>query len=171
MQTHDRFMPQPSRELSCPPISAMDWLASCHAIPIFFGRDLQAIVLRPRSSPTEIICPRTPSSRWCAPRVWNAPSSSRTRWLWQDCLQAAIKPPSGGRIELTEDGRIGIPGTRTLAGAVLPLISGIDNLARLPGLSLRDAILAATRNPGKAAQEAAIAELERKAPKAARLLE
>lgn len=57
--------------------------------------------------------------------------------------------PVGGRVELTEEGRISIPGTQTLAGAALPLISGIANLARLPGFSLRDAILTATRNPGR----------------------
>jgi N-acetylglucosamine-6-phosphate deacetylase len=55
----------------------------------------------------------------------------------------------GGSVELTEDGRVGISGTNTLAGAALPLIRGIARLARLPGFSLRDAILAATQNPGR----------------------
>ncbi|MFP5266617.1 MAG: N-acetylglucosamine-6-phosphate deacetylase [Acidobacteriota bacterium] len=59
------------------------------------------------------------------------------------------KTPVGGSVELTREGRISIPGTQTLAGAALPLISGIANLARLPGFSLGDAILTATRNPGR----------------------
>ncbi len=57
--------------------------------------------------------------------------------------------PIGGSVELTEDGRVGIPGTKTLAGAALPLIRGVAHLARLPGFSLRDGILAATQNPGR----------------------
>lgn len=55
----------------------------------------------------------------------------------------------GGTVELTTEGGIGIPGTRTLAGAALPLKSGIANVARLPGFSVRDAILMATENPGR----------------------
>ena len=56
--------------------------------------------------------------------------------------------PVGGAVELTAEGRIGIPGAPTLAGAALPLKSGIANVARLPGFSLRDGILMATKNPG-----------------------
>lgn len=55
----------------------------------------------------------------------------------------------GGTVELTAEGRISIPGTRTLAGAALPLKSGIASVARLPGFSLGDAILMATKNPGR----------------------
>ena len=55
----------------------------------------------------------------------------------------------GGTVELTAEGRIGIPGTQTLAGAALSLKSGIANVARLPGISLREAILMATENPGR----------------------
>ncbi|MGA7523063.1 MAG: amidohydrolase family protein [Acidobacteriaceae bacterium] len=57
--------------------------------------------------------------------------------------------PVGGTVELTAEGRIGIPGTRTLAGAALPLKSGIATVARLPGFSLGDAIRMATENPGR----------------------
>lgn len=55
----------------------------------------------------------------------------------------------GGTVELTAEGRIGIPGTRTLAGAAPSLKSGIVTVARLPGFLLRDAILMATENPGR----------------------
>ena len=55
----------------------------------------------------------------------------------------------GGKVELTADGRIGIPGTRTLAGAALPLKAGIANVARLPTFSLHEAIRMATANPGR----------------------
>lgn len=56
--------------------------------------------------------------------------------------------PVGGRVELTAEGRVGIPGTGTLAGAALPLKNGIANVARLPGFSLRHAVRMATENPG-----------------------
>jgi N-acetylglucosamine-6-phosphate deacetylase len=55
----------------------------------------------------------------------------------------------GGKVELTADGRIGIPGTRTLAGAALPLKAGIANVARLAAFSLNEAIRMATENPGR----------------------
>ncbi len=57
--------------------------------------------------------------------------------------------PVGGKVELTADGRIGIPGTRTLAGAALPLKNGIANVACLPGFSLHQAVRMATENPGR----------------------
>ncbi|MGH9586139.1 MAG: N-acetylglucosamine-6-phosphate deacetylase [Acidobacteriaceae bacterium] len=57
--------------------------------------------------------------------------------------------PVGGKVELTPDGRIGIPGTRTLAGAALPLKNGVANVARLPGFSLGQAVRMATENPGR----------------------
>ena len=57
--------------------------------------------------------------------------------------------PLGGDVELSAEGRIGIVGTRTLAGAALPLKAGIATVARLPGFSLRDAIAMATENPGR----------------------
>ncbi len=61
------------------------------------------------------------------------------------CYRTAV----GGAVELTADGQIYIEGTETLAGAALPLISGIAKVARLPGFSLQDAIRMATGNPGR----------------------
>ena len=52
-------------------------------------------------------------------------------------------------MELTAQGRIGIPGAQTLAGAALSLKSGIATVARLSGFSLRDSIVMATENPGR----------------------
>ncbi|MGA8530527.1 MAG: amidohydrolase family protein [Acidobacteriaceae bacterium] len=75
--------------------------------------------------------------------------------LVSDAVALAGMPPGryetpvGGTVELTAEGRIGIPGTRTLAGAALPLKSGIAAVARLAGFSLGDAILMATENPGR----------------------
>jgi len=57
--------------------------------------------------------------------------------------------PVGGAVELTPAGRIGILGTLGLAGAALPLKSGIANIARLPGFSIGDAIRMSTVNPGR----------------------
>jgi N-acetylglucosamine-6-phosphate deacetylase len=57
--------------------------------------------------------------------------------------------PVGGKVELTAEGRIRIRGTRTLAGAALPLKNGIANVARLPGFSLQQAVRMATENPGR----------------------
>lgn len=57
--------------------------------------------------------------------------------------------PVGGTVELTAEGRIGIPGAETLAGAALPLKNGVANVARLPGFSLRQAVQMATENPGR----------------------
>lgn len=79
--------------------------------------------------------------------------------LVSDTVALGGSPPGryrtavGGAVELTAEGRIGIPGTRTLAGAARPLKFGIANVARLPGFSLRDAILMATQNPGRFAGE------------------
>lgn len=55
---------------------------------------------------------------------------------------------ASGTVEVTAEGRIGIRGTSTLAGAALPLRCGIANVARLTGFSLGDAIRLATENPG-----------------------
>lgn len=75
--------------------------------------------------------------------------------LVSDAVALAGMPPGryetsvGGTVELTAEGSIGIPGTRTLAGAALPLKSGIATVARLPGFSLGEAIQMATENPGR----------------------
>jgi N-acetylglucosamine-6-phosphate deacetylase len=63
--------------------------------------------------------------------------------------QGIYDTPVGGKVELTAEGRIGIPGTRTLAGAALPLKNGIANIANLPGFSLQQAVRMATENPGR----------------------
>lgn len=55
----------------------------------------------------------------------------------------------GGTVELTAEGRIGIPGTPWLAGAGLPLTAGIATVAGLSGFSLGDAVRMATENPGR----------------------
>ncbi len=55
----------------------------------------------------------------------------------------------GGEVELTAAGRVGIPGTPTLAGAALPLKAGIANVARLATFSLHEALRMATANPGR----------------------
>ncbi|HTX76555.1 MAG TPA: amidohydrolase family protein [Terracidiphilus sp.] len=77
--------------------------------------------------------------------------------LVSDSVALAGMPPGkyetsvGGTVELTADGKIGIPGTRTLAGAGLPLKSGIATVARLSGFSLGDSIRMVTENPGRLA--------------------
>lgn len=75
--------------------------------------------------------------------------------LVSDSVALGGSPPGqyttsiGGTVELSAEGRIGIPGTGNLAGAALPLKSCIANIAQLAGFSLRDAILMATQNPGR----------------------
>lgn len=65
-------------------------------------------------------------------------------------LQPGVyETPVGGTVELTAEGRIGIPGTGILAGAALPLSNGIANVARLSGFSLQQAVRMATENPGR----------------------
>lgn len=83
-----------------------------------------------------------------------AKGAERTLLVSDAVALAGMRPgryetPVGGTVELTAEGRIGIPDTRTLAGAALPLKSGIANVARLPGFSLRDAVRMATENPGR----------------------
>jgi N-acetylglucosamine-6-phosphate deacetylase len=53
-------------------------------------------------------------------------------------------------VELTTDGRVVLAGTDRLAGSALRMDRGIDNLMRLAGLSLRDAVRLATTNAAKA---------------------
>ncbi len=57
--------------------------------------------------------------------------------------------PVGGAVEVSAEGKVGIPGTGTLGGAALPLKDGIANVARLPGFSLAQAVRMATENPGR----------------------
>lgn len=62
------------------------------------------------------------------------------------------KTAVGGEVEVSQDGRILIPGTRTLAGSSHPLRYGIANVARLPMFCLEKALVMATANPGKFVQ-------------------
>jgi len=52
-------------------------------------------------------------------------------------------------VELTGDDRVVLRGTQKLAGSSLRMHHAIDNLVRLGGLSLRDAIRTATVNPAR----------------------
>jgi N-acetylglucosamine-6-phosphate deacetylase len=51
--------------------------------------------------------------------------------------------------DLTPDGRVVLAGTDKLAGSALRMDKGIENLVRLGGLTLRDAIQTATVNPAR----------------------
>lgn len=53
-------------------------------------------------------------------------------------------------VELTPDNRVVLAGTDRLAGSALRMDHGVENLMRLGGLSLSDAIRTATLNPGRA---------------------
>ena len=53
-------------------------------------------------------------------------------------------------VDLTADGRVVLAGTDRLAGSALNMRRGVENLVRLAGLSLDDAVLMATSNPARA---------------------
>ena len=53
-------------------------------------------------------------------------------------------------VELTEDQRVVLAGTNRLAGSALRMDRGVGNLVRLAGLSLREAVVMAARNPARA---------------------
>lgn len=53
-------------------------------------------------------------------------------------------------VDLTEDGRVVLAGTDRLAGSALHMHRGVENVMRLAGLSLADAIRMATLNPALA---------------------
>lgn len=57
--------------------------------------------------------------------------------------------PVGGRVEVTPEGRISVAGTPYLAGASLPLCANVAIASQMAGLPLADALLLATRNPGR----------------------
>lgn len=57
--------------------------------------------------------------------------------------------PIGGTVVLSADGRLGVEGTEYLAGAALPLLAGIQNVVRQTDMSLDQALLMATGNPGR----------------------
>ncbi len=56
----------------------------------------------------------------------------------------------GQDVELTAEGRVVLAGTDRLAGSALRMDRGVDNLMRLAGLSLRDAVRLAAVNAAKA---------------------
>jgi N-acetylglucosamine-6-phosphate deacetylase len=53
-------------------------------------------------------------------------------------------------VDLTADGRVVLAGTDRLAGSTLHMHRGVENLMRLAGLSLADAVRLATVNPARA---------------------
>jgi N-acetylglucosamine-6-phosphate deacetylase len=55
----------------------------------------------------------------------------------------------GGKVELTTDGRLGTLGTPYLAGAARPLKDGVAFAANSAALSLSDALMLASGNPGR----------------------
>jgi N-acetylglucosamine-6-phosphate deacetylase len=52
-------------------------------------------------------------------------------------------------VDLTPEGRVQVAGQSRLAGSVLRMDRGIENLMKFTGLSLRDALTTATRNPAR----------------------
>lgn len=59
------------------------------------------------------------------------------------------RQPVGGDVEVSPEGRIGVAGTPYLAGASLPLSANVAIAAEMAGISLADALLLATQNPGR----------------------
>jgi N-acetylglucosamine-6-phosphate deacetylase len=57
--------------------------------------------------------------------------------------------PIGGRVELSDDGRVSLAGTPYLAGAGLPLIATIPRAMQMAGFDLATALRLATINPGR----------------------
>ncbi len=57
--------------------------------------------------------------------------------------------PIGGRVTLTDDGRLGLTDTPFLAGAALPLTDCIAWVVRNAGVSLADAVRMSTANPAR----------------------
>jgi N-acetylglucosamine-6-phosphate deacetylase len=84
----------------------------------------------------------------------------RAKTLERAVLVTDASTPAGARpgryrlgeqdVELTPEGRVVLAGTDRLAGSALRMDRGVDNLMRLAGLSLRDAIRMATTNAAKA---------------------
>jgi N-acetylglucosamine-6-phosphate deacetylase len=56
--------------------------------------------------------------------------------------------PVGGRVEMTADGRLCLPGTRLLAGSATPLKDAVSLMANTH-LSLAESLQLATRNPAR----------------------
>jgi N-acetylglucosamine-6-phosphate deacetylase len=75
--------------------------------------------------------------------------------LVSDAVALAGMPPGiydapiGGRVELSADGRLGTVGTPFLAGAARPLHEDVAIAVAIAGLTLGEALMLATRNPGR----------------------
>lgn len=61
--------------------------------------------------------------------------------------------PVGGRVELRADGRLCLAGSELLAGSTAKLAECVGRVVGMTGVSLADALLMATENPGKFAGE------------------
>jgi N-acetylglucosamine-6-phosphate deacetylase len=59
------------------------------------------------------------------------------------------RAPVGGDVLLEKDGRLSVVGTPFLAGAALPLRSGISNAVRMAGITWPESIQMATKNPAR----------------------
>ena len=87
-------------------------------------------------------------------------SAIRAKTVGRSILVTDAAPPAGaspGRyaiadqpVDLTEDGRVVLAGTDRLAGSALNMRRGVENLMRLAGLTLADAVRMATDNPARA---------------------
>jgi N-acetylglucosamine-6-phosphate deacetylase len=83
----------------------------------------------------------------------------RAKTVTRTVLVTDASAPAGARpgryrlgeqdADLTDDGRVVLAGTDKLAGSALRMDTGIENLMRLGGLSLRDAVRTATVNPAQ----------------------
>ena len=60
------------------------------------------------------------------------------------------RSPIGGEVDLSADGRLGIPGTPYLAGAARTLADGVAHAIVAARLTLAEALSLATVNPGRA---------------------
>ncbi|MCL6543761.1 MAG: N-acetylglucosamine-6-phosphate deacetylase [Bryobacteraceae bacterium] len=77
--------------------------------------------------------------------------------LVTDAVAPAGCPPGRYRlgeleVELTADQRVRLAGQETLAGSALTMDRGIENLMQIAGLSLREAVTMANRNPARVAR-------------------
>lgn len=77
--------------------------------------------------------------------------------LVTDAVSPAGSPPGPYRVgelevEMHTDGSVRLRGGTRLAGSALLMSRGIDNLMRLAGLSLPEALTTATRNPARVAR-------------------
>ena len=61
--------------------------------------------------------------------------------------------PIGGKVSLSADGRLSVVGTDFLAGATLPLTTGIRHVIDHLGFDLASALKMATENPGRFVQK------------------